>query len=152
MFKKEKGFEPYLSEIKNVSLRTKTTKFRLSNHKLMIEVGRHQGINKNNRYCPFCPERVENEYHFLFICPTYKVQRDIFLAPMVRRYPNFSNFHETLKMELIMSKVDYDLCNFIGKSFEIREFLVEKPKRNEEKNNNENGYDAFFLHFIYFSV
>ena len=68
LFKKEKGLEPYLLEIKNVSLRTKTTKLRLSNHKLMIEVGRHRGINKNNRTCPFCPESVENEYHFLLIC------------------------------------------------------------------------------------
>ena len=131
LFKKEKGFEPYLSEIKNVSLRTKTTKLRLSNHKLMIEVGRHQGINKDNRFCPFCPGHVEDEYHFLFLCPTYKAQRDIFMAPMVRQYPNFSNFHQIVKMELIMSKVGYDLCNFVGKSFEIREFLIEKPKRNE---------------------
>jgi hypothetical protein len=131
LFKKKKGFEPYLSEIKNLSLRTKTTKLRLSNHKLMIEVGRHQGINKNNRFCPFCPGHVEDENHFLFICPTYKLQRDIFFAPMLIRYPNFHNFHKTVKMELIMSKVDYNLCNFIGKSFEVREFLIEKPKRNE---------------------
>ena len=129
LFKKRKGFEPYLSEIKNVSLRTKTTKLRLSNHKLMIEIGRHQGINKDNRFCPFCPEQVEDEHHFLFICPTYKDQRDVCFAPMLRRYPNFFNFHEIVKFELSMTKVEYDICNFIAKSFEIREFLIEKPKR-----------------------
>ena len=131
LFKKEKGFETYLSEIKNISLRTKTTKLRLSNHQLMIEVGRHQGIDKNRRYCPFCPESVESEYHFLFICPTYKSQRDIFLEPLVRRNPHFYNLDETQKLKFIMSKVDYDLCYFIGNYFDIRKFLIDKPKRNE---------------------
>ena len=131
LFKKDKGFEPYLSEIKNVALRTKTTKFRLSNHKLMIEVGRHQGIDKDNRFCPFCPGEVEEEGHFLFKCPTYRFQREIFLNPLLEQYPNFLNFHEKVKMELTMCKVNYNLCNFISKSFEIREFLIEKPKRCE---------------------
>ena len=103
----------------------------MSNHQLMIEVGRHQGINKNRRYCPFCPESVKNEYHFLFVCPTYKGQRDIFLDPLVRRNPYFYNLDEAQKIEFIMSKVDYDLCYFIGNSFEIRKFLIDRPKRNE---------------------
>ena len=42
IFKKEQGFEKYLTDIKNTSVRKNVTKFRLSNHKLMIEVGRHQ--------------------------------------------------------------------------------------------------------------
>ena len=38
-FKTEIGFEKYLSEITNPSLRIEMTKFGLSNHKLMIEIG-----------------------------------------------------------------------------------------------------------------
>ena len=30
------------------------TKFRLSNHKLMIETGRHRNMDKTIRICPFC--------------------------------------------------------------------------------------------------
>ena len=97
----------------------------------MIEVGRHQGIDKDNRFCPFCPGEVEEEGHFLFKCPTYRFQREIFLNPLLEQYPNFLNFHEKVKMELTMCKVNYNLCNFISKSFEIREFLIEKPKRCE---------------------
>ena len=38
IFKKEKGYEKYLTDIKNANVRKNVTKFRLSNHKLMIEV------------------------------------------------------------------------------------------------------------------
>ena len=43
LFKTEIGLERYLLETKNVIERVATTKFRLSNHKLTIEVGRHDG-------------------------------------------------------------------------------------------------------------
>ena len=44
LFKSVIGMEEYLTEIKNVSIRIQITKFRISNHKLMIETGRHQDI------------------------------------------------------------------------------------------------------------
>ena len=44
--KTEIGFEKYLIEIKNPALRTEITKFRLSNHSLMIETGRYKNIPK----------------------------------------------------------------------------------------------------------
>ena len=43
LFKTEIGLERYLIEIKNVSDRVATTKFRLSDYKLMIEVGPYDG-------------------------------------------------------------------------------------------------------------
>ena len=42
VFKKDLGFEKYLTDIKNIHTRINVTKFRLSNHKLMIETGRHK--------------------------------------------------------------------------------------------------------------
>ena len=38
------GREDYLTEIRNTKLRCKLSKFRLSNHKLMIETGRHMKL------------------------------------------------------------------------------------------------------------
>ena len=46
--------EAYLKVIKNVKDRTSLSKFRLSNHKLLIETGRHENLNKEDRICPFC--------------------------------------------------------------------------------------------------
>ena len=64
IFKKEQGYEKYLTDIKNANVRKNATKFRLSNQKLMIEVGRHQKVDAEQRFCPFCPNAVENESHF----------------------------------------------------------------------------------------
>ena len=61
--KPESGFEKYLDEIP-VKERTALTKLRLSNHLLMIEKGRHMGIDRDQRFCPFCPNIIEDEKHF----------------------------------------------------------------------------------------
>ena len=98
LFKKDKGFESYLTEIKNLSVRKQVTKFRLSNHQLMIEKGRHQGINADNRICPLCKNGVETEFHFLFFCPIYKFQRELLINPIVGPYENFHNWTEGQKL------------------------------------------------------
>ena len=129
MFKKDKRFEPYLSEIKNINVRKLVTKFRLSNHRLMIEVGRHQGLNIEDRICPLCSASVENESPFLLSCPIYKYQRELLLNPIISNYPNFANWTEAQKLELLLSDMDQKVCNYIARSQEIREFLISKPKR-----------------------
>ena len=113
LFKKDKGFESYLTEIKNLSVRKQVTKFRLSNHQLMIEKGRHQGINADNRTCPLCKNGVETEFHFLFSCPIYKFQRELLINPIVGPYENFHNWTEGQKIELLMSDMNQNVSSFI---------------------------------------
>ena len=75
LFKKRVEYENYLTDIKNRKRRVSFTKFRLSDHCLMIEKGRHIRpiIPRNERFCPFCPSSVEDEIHFLTTCPTYNL-------------------------------------------------------------------------------
>ena len=129
IFKKEQGFEKYLVDIKNTNVRKNVIKFRLSNHKLMIEVGRHQKIDAEQRFCPFCPNAVEDEFHFLLYCPTYNIQRSAFLDPIASIIHNFSLLPDSQKFELVMSHMDPDLCSFISNAMDIREFLVNNPRR-----------------------
>ena len=56
--KTEPGRETYLDGVKNISERTALTKLRLSNHDLLIEKGRHQGLSKHDRLCPFCENSI----------------------------------------------------------------------------------------------
>ena len=51
-------------------------KLRISNHKLMIEIGTYNQTTKNNNsHCPFCGCNViEDEVHFLFQCPTSSIR------------------------------------------------------------------------------
>ena len=130
IFKKEKGYEKYLTDTKNVTTRKNVTKFRLSNHKLLIEVGRHQGLEANERFCPFCTHSVEDEMHFIFECSIYKDQRNRFLVPITSQIHNFSFLPRDQKFELVMCSMDENVCNFISNSMEIREFLMSKPRVN----------------------
>ena len=71
LFKTNFTREPYLTEISNFHIRKQLTKFRCSDHKLEIEVGRHKNIDPKNRVCRFCKDAVETEEHFLRFCRNY---------------------------------------------------------------------------------
>ena len=120
----------YITDTKSVTTRKNVTKFRLSNHKLLIEVGRHQGLEANERFCPFCTHSVEDEMHFIFECSIYKDQRNRFLVPITSQIHNFSFLPRDQKFELVMCSMDENVCNFISNSMEIREFLMSKPRVN----------------------
>ena len=54
-------------------------KIRISNHKLMIEIGRYNQTSRNDRFCPICNSNIiEDEFHFLFHCPKYSIPREKF--------------------------------------------------------------------------
>ena len=73
----EIGLETYLTYIKNIKHRCAMAKLRLSNHPLLIETGRHSKIERQLRFCPFCPTIIEDEIHFLVQCPNYKDMREM---------------------------------------------------------------------------
>ena len=129
IFKNKIGYEKYLSEIKNPITRRQVTKLRLSNHNLMIEIGRHRKIPKEIRFCPFCPNSLETEVHFLFHCPTYSIMRDEFHNTVTRDNPRFLLCTVDEKLEYIMTHIDKHVANYINDSFEVRRFLLTNPKR-----------------------
>ena len=102
IFKKNIGPESYLSQIKTPTIRTQLSKLRLSNHALMIETGRHNKIPKEMHFCPFCPNLVETEIHFLFQCSTYSIMRDIFHKTITENKPEFPWYTFDEKLEYII--------------------------------------------------
>ena len=47
-------------------------KFRMSNHNLTIETGRHRGIPREKRICPICNlNSVGDELHYITQCPYF---------------------------------------------------------------------------------
>ena len=67
-------WEPYLGAKISSQHRFSTTRIRCSAHKLNIELGRYNGIAREDRTCDFCRlERsqsfIEDEDHLLNICP-----------------------------------------------------------------------------------
>ncbi len=74
IFKRELKFEKYLT-ILSTKLRVNFTRFRLSNHKLPIELGRHYNIERSQRKCHLC-EVIGDEYHVIFECALFQEERD----------------------------------------------------------------------------
>ena len=112
--------EPYLS-IPNIKHRICLSKLRTSNHKLHIETGRHTNPKTplDNRICTLCHlNEIENETHFLLVCPKYNSLR----------WQLFSNIHIpeniTDKFVYLMTSTDINLqtklATFIYNAFEQR--------------------------------
>ena len=96
IFKKEITCEEYLSKIQNIEVRVAFTKFRLSNHPLMIEKGRYQHIDKNLRFCPFCLTKIEDEIHFMMNCNLYDSFRKELFTEVNIKIP-FFQYMSTIK-------------------------------------------------------
>ena len=97
-----------LFTIKNPLHKKCINKFRLGNHKLPIETGRHTVPNtpENLRTCSFClSDEVENEYHFLFPCTFYeKIRKKIFLE-IHEKYSHFNSVNNTSKTLFLFNSV-----------------------------------------------
>ena len=78
--KQDFKMESYITKL-NFSARQKLSKLRLSDHSLEIERGRYQRpyLKLEERKCPFCPDKIEDEYHFLIECAMYRDERQSFL-------------------------------------------------------------------------
>jgi len=86
-------YEPYLSRIYNYNLRTCLSRFRCSSHKLFIEEGRHHNIARELRLCKYCNmNMIENEYHFLLVCPFYQDLRRKLLPNYYCSWPSTHKF------------------------------------------------------------
>ena len=68
--------EPYILN-PNFKQRQAVSELRISDHKLQIELGRYHkpSLELSERTCSFCPDKIEDEYHFITECPMYNGER-----------------------------------------------------------------------------
>ena len=131
LLKTEPGFENYLSDILSVKDRTALTKFRLSNHPLMIEKMRHLKPKPeiSERRCPFCPELVEDESHFLLTCKNFTAHRTPLTKHANDTIPGFDLLNNEQKFtNLFDPRTITETAKYLRKAFEVREFLLKPHK------------------------
>ena len=91
----------------NKKYTTSLTRFRLSSHELLIEKERHLHIKREDRLCKYCNmNMVENEHHFLLVCPKYANLRKQYLTNYYCRWPSVEKFKN-----LMSSKSQHNLIN-----------------------------------------
>lgn len=109
--------EKYLTVVTNYRIRKSLSKFRYSNHTLMIESGRKDGIEFENRICKMCSQNVvEDEYHFLLECPLYNSLRNKYLLQYNNR--NQHTFHKLLTTSSV--RVINNLALYVHLAFKVR--------------------------------
>ena len=128
-FKTQIGYGNYLSQIHNTPKRISLIKFRLSNHHLVIETGRHNRIDRDLRFCPFCLNKIEDEFHSLMECPVFRTPRE----ELIKRAMEIANFSQLGKLERFVTllsnpKIIPHTAICIHRLFHIREYLLGKHK------------------------
>ena len=106
-----------MDKIENDNLRKLFSSFRLSSHNLEIEAGRFNGIDRANRLCKLCSQRVvENEYHFLLCCTKYSDIRNKFLGH--QSWPTLNKFNSLMTSN--RKPLLYKISKFLKEAFDIR--------------------------------
>ena len=127
LIKTDIGMEGYLDQIRNTKYRQKLTKLRLSNHKLMIERGRHLNLEKHERICPVCSEGVEDEIHLLLKCNQYDSLRAPLLHECSELKRNFCFYSDVEKFTFMMTTPALmgNVSKFINTAFNDRDIYLD---------------------------
>ena len=126
-FKANMKQEPYL-KLLNRKERVSLTKFRVSDHKLMIEEGRRKRpkLPRENRTCNWCPTNIEDEQHFLTECKLYASRHRLY-HQVETLYPTFTLLDSHQKFLYLMSQEDEDITTSLAKVIhdwqQLRAFL-----------------------------
>ena len=107
----------------NKEKRKLITKFRVSDHDLLIETGRYQKIPREQRKCKEC-NILDDEFHFFFNCKLNLSERVPFIKYFEERNTNFQNFDSRDKLVSILNPSTPDdiktVVSFINQSLELR--------------------------------
>ena len=101
-FKDGINCESYLSDVSNFKHRKAFTKLRTSDHKLQIEVGRHNKTPLNERFCKFCPSEIEDEKHFLMECTLYSDMRNELYNDINKDIIYFKNMNKDSQLRILL--------------------------------------------------
>src|SRR4029434_10393317 len=116
--KKDCKLAPYLIQIKNYKQRILLTKYRLSDHSLAVEKGRHRQcwLAPEGRLCVHCNiNAVENEPHFLTECTKYHNIRNAYYKQFEYIHPGFINLTNQQNLRFLLGKIE--TCNILASEY-----------------------------------
>ena len=84
----------------------------------------------HERRCPFCPEHVETEQHFLINCRTFSIHREALQYHANNVLARFEHLNDNLKFIKLASdpKIMKETAKYLKKTFELRDFLLRHHK------------------------
>ena len=76
---------------------------RISAHKLEIEKGRHNKVERERRVCKLCSLELEDELHFLISCQKLNHRRNIFDEFIINIIPEWKTLNELTQIYVIIN-------------------------------------------------
>ena len=91
---------------------------------LEIETGRYRHIDVCERFCFYCKTLVENELHFVLICPLYTEERHSLINQVTLSHNMFDNLDEIQKLNILLNNFWKHTSKFLNKAWNIRSNLI----------------------------
>ena len=116
----------YLSTVRDRKQRQILTKYRLSDHQLAIETGRHKKSwqPKENRICGHCSTgEVETEMHFLLQCETFIDIRNSYCNKFNSVIADFKDLSDLSKVKILLGEGDraYLAAQYVSTCHNLRD-------------------------------
>jgi hypothetical protein len=125
LFKNE--VEPYVKQHMHKRIRSRFAQFRLGILPLHIETGRYENTPVFDRKCKLCElDHIEDEYHFLMICPFYNDFRLTMFYKASQIVSSFATCNNDDKFVILVKTCQKYVAQFIDSSFEKRRNLIYK--------------------------
>ena len=116
LFKYIYQYEPYLDIITDFETRKSFCKFRISSHRLNIELGRHQRIEIEKRICNKCSMgAVEDEIHAAMHCSKFDKSRQELFKTISQQNDYFNAMDERQKFIWMFSNEDRYIIQAVSK-------------------------------------
>ena len=95
------------------------TKFRFGISELKVHFYRYRLHCHKDLICPLCKVGIEDEIHFLLVCPFYRKLRGKFISPKFHNAPSI--FHYNILMASVNVNIVKNVCLFLYSAFKMRE-------------------------------
>ena len=105
--------EKYLLYITNFKTRQLISKFRISDHNLLIETGRYHKIPRDQRKCQTC-NILDDEIHFFLHCTKFSNHRNDLLNKIDEINDQFRSYSPTDKFIYILNTENFELWSALG--------------------------------------
>ena len=116
--------EKYVLKYKCKRERSLFAQLRVGILPLEIETGRYRGIVIEERLCQFYKSLVEDEVHFLCICPLYVAERFKLNTSIIERNELFEPMEINTKFQNLMQLNSKDVLHFVDRAWNIRKEFI----------------------------
>ena len=125
LYKGDKNCADYLKMNITKYQRSLFAQFRSGILPLEIEVGRYRNIDLSERICKLCDlNMVEDEIHFLCVCPLYTEERGHLFSKVFLSNSSFSNLDSFDKFVYLMSNHERSVVTFLSTAFRKRQTYI----------------------------